>query len=442
MISHVLSFIFVVSAETATLGDELANEAALLLQTEDLAGESCLLLQSDMPTDSKEACLLLQGAQHISLEVGSDAETDLSSAASLNLAMRGGAAALATDRFAEKMRKVVEAAAAGEKLEPSVKEALSTIDDTMNDVLNHTLEEDKVDRKSMQESVDAIAQCGSETKNRHTEAGGILELHQTVNEERTNHVDCRTTEGAKNRSMIESCTSFSTFRETLANDAPNKCACTWPYKTRESSNKEARHWLQPVPAPEVERCLDTTNTWSIQTSTTYTHKKDACHLSRREYGAQVTKCNRAQSEFEIRFCEYAQLLKTTCKDQTECRERTIKAHNETCAEIAIKVHARKAQTFAAEKVKCYIKILTTENYTDYTHCERKEVDVSHLDILCLPVPDAAPCDTSPVTHQPCANAWLGAEYSGSWVHDAKPNDCVPCFDNAISPAPNPPVVLR
>lgn len=422
------------SRAMTNLLQEAQDEAALLLQSDEHS-EGCLLLQNDAPTEqSKEACLLLQGAQHsvMSLEVGSDAEASLSveSDSALDAVMMSGTSAASIERVASKLKKVVESAANGESVEPVTQEALQGIIETMSDILNATLVQDAADRVKMQKSQDRIEDCGKNANTSHTEAGGIHAMASDVTAARLDHSSCRTTEVSENRTMITDCTDFTNFKGTLQESA-NKCACKWNPIFGEVNNSEASIWLKEVPEKSVLQCMINTNSWSTHTLKVLKNKTQLCHGDKRRYKEQREHCGDKQARFESHFCEYSQRLKETCKTQETCRAQEIIAHQAECARIAQAVQARKGQTFAANKVNCYIKMLLEKTFQNYTRCESLTVTVDHLDIDCLPVPPAFDCNTKPVLHEPCGEQWIQAEYSGTaWVKEAIHHTCTPCYSGA------------
>lgn len=144
------------------------------------------------------------------------------------------------------------------------------------------------------------------------------------------------------------------------------------------------------------------------------------------------ECVGKQTAFEKAWCLHSDLLQDTCMTQETCWKDASEAHDLLCRQIAIAVKARKAKTFAAKKVMCYIKMLqdghactvkdpmSTDCYTNYESCQGIEVDRSHLNIECEKYRSPMECNNPNVLEPFLATAeWTDMTYvKQDWYPEA------------------------
>lgn len=351
------------------------------------------------------------------------------------------------DNLEKKLHKMVVNAATGvSKVSDDMLDMLSDIELNMDEILKDTQKEHDVHVDEMNNATARVNKCVEDAEHAHTKDKGINELAETQKLNGDDHVSCRKVEKDKNSTMIDACSAFTSFGESLS---PPACSCTIGSNTPVKSEFD---WLPDEPNPTNEDCLNQLATWAASNKKEFVRYEEKCKSDTDAWATQKKDCVTKQTKFEKSWCAHATLLQTTCKTQKTCFKDQSEAHALLCKQIAIAVHARKAKFFAAHKVKCYIDMLKaghncteqqakvyktnpdayTNCYANYESCTKLEVDRSHLDIGCKPHKQPMACNPNNVL-QPFigTDAWESDTYSSQadWYPEATTNPVTPaCTD--------------
>lgn len=293
------------------------------------------------------------------------------------------------DNLEKKLHKMVVNAATGvSKVSDDTLDMLTEIDKNMQTILDNTLIEDQEHRDEMGNATLRVNKCVEDAIDAHEREGGINELADTQKTKGVDHVDCRKLEKEANGTMDDSCTFFTNFGAALK---PPECACDIGANEPVPSEFD---WLPNEPNPENEACLSKLASWASEKKAEFIQNELKCKTDTDNWAAQKKQCVKKQEDFELAWCDHSNLLQDTCITQASCWKDASEAHDLLCQQIAIAVKARKAKTFAAKKVMCYIKMLqdghactvadpmSTGCYKDYESCQGITVERDHLNIEC------------------------------------------------------------
>jgi len=185
----------------------------------------------------------------------------------------------------------------------------------------------------------------------------------------------------------------------------------------------------------MEACLEDINDWFRPLWPIYIKCRDSIVDNKKK----TKKCNGNQAVFESAFCQYSQLLSSTCLSQTDCRRKNIEVRNQIHANVSIAEAARHTDCEVGHKVKCLLQIFEEKNNTKkpgmLAACKALKPECP-AGITYPDIPGPHQCQSE--AHNPCDGAWVEGEYSTKvWFAKAPTAKCTSCLKPEI-PYPAPP----
>jgi len=282
-----------------------------------------------------------------------------------------------------------------EKITDASKLALSGIKDEMFAIIDDTTQQHTENQEEVDSARDAISFCGTETTEKHTNASGINDLKEKVDEKRIEHNTLRVKEKEALVEKTEKCTAFKTYNDNIS---PPPCSVTFP----------------PGPSDSRLDCIVRIKEWSHQNFREYDQKENECHETTVTSETDGQEADEEQEAFETGFCTYASTLIETCEAQTRCRSQFVAARDKLHSQVKVTENGRKAEYKAAKKILCLLDVLNAtvaEMPGLLVRCEKLGIATSHLDMVYPAIPAAAECDPSPVAIKPGDDAWQKKEYA-------------------------------
>lgn len=154
--------------------------------------------------------------------------------------------------------------------------------------------------------------------------------------------------------------------------------------------------------------------------TTITHATE-CKNALASEKTKSGECDAAQVEFELRFCEYDQVLTDTCQVLDACYLRTTTDRQAVVDGVKELETNQKVVYKMIQKVKCYVDKMQSKFKTltnaDLAACESMSIDASSLNINYPDADQKAPCDKSLLANgAPGDESWAIAEYNATLHH--------------------------
>mmetsp|Transcript_12785 Transcript_12785/g.31965 ORF Transcript_12785/g.31965 Transcript_12785/m.31965 type:complete len:439 (-) Transcript_12785:197-1513(-) len=172
--------------------------------------------------------------------------------------------------------------------------------------------------------------------------------------------------------------------------------------------------------------------WAMEQNSTLLLKQAACEDAEEYHAEHGKKCSQLQSDYEMAFCTYRDILTASCSSYTTCRSDALTVQKETHAAVRVTEAARKAEYTAATQINCYIgvfEVSAEEQPVILQECDVLIIATSDFDIMFHEHPPALDCDTTPVEVYPCSDQWLNDHYkSKTWYPEAPTAVCSACVD--------------
>eukprot|EP00747_Dinoflagellata_sp_TGD_P029409 gnl/TRDRNA2_/TRDRNA2_133891_c1_seq1.p1 gnl/TRDRNA2_/TRDRNA2_133891_c1~~gnl/TRDRNA2_/TRDRNA2_133891_c1_seq1.p1 ORF type:complete len:398 (+),score=102.44 gnl/TRDRNA2_/TRDRNA2_133891_c1_seq1:64-1257(+) len=280
----------------------------------------------------------------------------------------------------------------GKDLPPEMKTAVENFRTLVKDSLTPNLESQHKDGKDeMTRLVDAVTKCNTDASTKLNETKAASD---TVNAARTNHTTCRSEGETKSAEHQEACDDLKSFKEGI--NAPAT-------KPSTESDEEWKSYITTM-----------TDYWKNKDEL-FESKVTACGDAKKLAEEHAAKCNAAQSQFELDFCNWRTELLDVCSTLDSAYETAVKNHDDRKAAIEALIPQWKSELVAIKKIDCFLDTwldTTGKSHSEkLDHCKGLNPDTSSMDITFAAVPAKDGCDTSAVSTYPGSGGFAAKEYA-------------------------------
>lgn len=274
------------------------------------------------------------------------------------------------------------------------------LQDQFDNLLRQLAEEKNTNQNLVLAENAKVTQCNTDRDTAYSaNPGGVDVRLATQQGARRSHNACRASENTHIETRKDKCENFV-----------NQKFCEYVDNTH-AADSDAQH---QVFATDDEGDLLSK---LMNTITHATECKDALADEKVKSG----ECDTQQAEFELRFCEYDQVLTDTCDTLDACYLRTTTDRGVVVDAVKELETNQKVVYKMIQKVKCYVDKMQSKFKTltnaDLSECESRSIDASSLTIDYPKADVKAPCDKSLLANgAPGDETWAIAEYNATLHH--------------------------
>jgi len=324
--------------------------------------------------------------------------------ASAQLLSMGKGTGTAAENMLQQMRDLAKK---NEKPSEETLNTLGTIRSLVEEILGNLVAEQATLQGRATNSASAILACDAswESASVHKQAA-----EETMNDEESAHVDCRTLESQDLADQTTHCTAMTNVHAAMAGHV---CVAPTPFDRHNSET--------------YMTCVH--NFWTTYASED-TQTIAACEDSEAEYTRQKTECNTKQTTFEEAACARYTTHAAMCSAYSDCRPAAVADFEARTAAIGLEENSIKNQNTVLKTVECYVEEMLSDD-SDTTavalSCEGQDHATSDFDITYPEEPAEKPCT---VASRPCETAWT-TSYS-ELPADAPAGECAACPAYSVS----------
>lgn len=336
------------------------------------------------------------------------AHSDLASAESVSLRLNRLNELQLTTKRMEAEYKAMAKAIINKQVDPATGrpyEAPRNVDfgllqDQFDNLLRQLAEEKNTNQNLVLAENAKVTQCNTDRDTAYSaDPGGVNVRLATQQGARRSHNACRASENTHIETRKDKCEGFV-----------NQAFCQYVDDTH-AADSDTQH--QIFATDGQGDLLDKL----MNTITTATECKDALANEKVKSG----ECDSSQAEFELRFCEYDQILTDTCDALDACYTRTTTDRGLVVDGVKELETNQKVVYKMIQKVKCYVDKMQSKFKTltnaDLAACESMSIDASSLNINYPDADPKAPCDKSLLANgAPGDESWAIAEYNATLHH--------------------------
>lgn len=274
----------------------------------------------------------------------------------------------------------------------------STVEKQFDELLWQLDQEQKTNQQLVTDSNARVALCNTNRDTAYSTPGtGVDARLVAQNAARTDHTSCREGENTAISTRKDSCEEFV-----------NRALCDAHGKDYDYFAADDAGTHEDVPQHLLDAIANA----------------GECKGHLEVEVAKSSTCDDKQTNFELKFCEYAQKLEDTCSSLDSCYQTTTEDRAAVVQGVKELEENQKIVFRMVQKVKCYVdamksKFKTLQN-SDIQSCESKfnlVTDGARLSIDYPAAPPKAPCDKSKLNNGvPGEASWATVEYTTSVHH--------------------------